>query len=69
MVITVDTWNLPWIDALGDDGIDIKVTHGSRVRIFQLKYYQDGFPTTAHKGRRKSIRQSFARALQHQSWE
>ncbi|MGI5372573.1 hypothetical protein [Streptomyces iakyrus] len=40
----------------GDDGIDIKVTHGSRVRIFQLKYYPDGFPTTAHKGRRKSIR-------------
>ncbi|GGT01290.1 hypothetical protein GCM10010270_86280 [Streptomyces violaceus] len=28
----------------GDDGIDIKVTHGSRVRIFQLKYYPDGFP-------------------------
>ncbi|WP_455711183.1 hypothetical protein [Streptomyces nigra] len=53
----------------GDDGIDIKVTHGSRVRVFQLKYYPDGFPTTAHKGRRKSIRQSFARALQHQPWE
>ncbi|MFF7146257.1 hypothetical protein ACFZB5_34645 [Streptomyces nodosus] len=53
----------------GDDGIDIKVTHGSRVRIFQLKYYPDGFPTTAHKGRRKSIRQSFARAMQHQPWE
>lgn len=53
----------------GDDGIDIKVTHGSRVRIFQLKYYPDGFPTTAHKGRRKSIRQSFTRALQHQPWE
>ncbi|WP_425984685.1 hypothetical protein [Streptomyces sp. DT171] len=53
----------------GDDGIDIKVTHGSRVRIFQLKYYLDGFPTTAHKGRRKSIRQSFARAVQHYPWE
>lgn len=53
----------------GDDGIDIKVTHGSRVRIFQLKYYPDGFPTTAHKGRRKSIRQSFARAVQHRPWE
>ncbi|MGW5136218.1 hypothetical protein [Streptomyces sp. NPDC004135] len=53
----------------GDDGVDIKVTHGSRVRIFQLKYYPDGFPTTAYKGRRKSIRQSFARALQHQPWE
>ncbi|MGW4937324.1 hypothetical protein ACWEQH_30705 [Streptomyces sp. NPDC004166] len=53
----------------GDDGIDIKVTHGSRVRIFQLKYYPDGFPTTAHKGRRKSIKQSFARAVQHRPWE
>jgi hypothetical protein len=31
----------------GDDGIDIKVTHQSRVRIFQLKYYLDGFPTAA----------------------
>ncbi|MFS8202580.1 hypothetical protein ACLVWQ_28310 [Streptomyces sp. CWNU-52B] len=47
----------------GDDGIDIKVTHDSRVRVFQLKYYPDGFPTTAHKGRRASIRQSFARAM------
>ncbi|MCX4506619.1 hypothetical protein OOK53_29485 [Streptomyces anulatus] len=53
----------------GDKGIDIKVLHGSRVRIFQLKYYLDGFPTTAHKGRRKSIKQSFTRALQHQPWE
>ncbi|MGA5277880.1 hypothetical protein ACPCKL_29630 [Streptomyces cellulosae] len=53
----------------GDDGIDIKVTHGSRVRIFQLKYYPDGFPTTAYKGRRKSIRQSFTRAVHHRPWE
>ncbi|MEU5709866.1 hypothetical protein [Streptomyces flaveolus] len=53
----------------GDDGIDIKVTHGSRVRIFQLKYYPDGFPTTSHKGRRKSIKQSFARAMGHGPWE
>ncbi len=53
----------------GDTGIDIKVTHGRRVRIFQLKYYLDGFPTTAHKGRRKSVKQSFTRAMQHQPWE
>ncbi|MEV7077805.1 hypothetical protein AB0N88_04495 [Streptomyces sp. NPDC093516] len=53
----------------GDKGIDIKVTHRRRVRIFQLKYYLDGFPTTAHKGRRKSIKQSFTRAMQHQPWE
>ncbi|MEU2251100.1 hypothetical protein [Streptomyces sp. NPDC019224] len=53
----------------GDGGIDIKVAHGSKVRIFQLKYYPDGFPTTAHKGRRKSIERSFARAMEHQPWE
>lgn len=53
----------------GDGGIDIKVAHGSKVRIFQLKYYPDGFPTSAHKGRRKSIEQSFARAMEHQPWE
>ncbi|WP_405764651.1 hypothetical protein OHU34_03620 [Streptomyces sp. NBC_00080] len=47
----------------GDNGIDIKVTLGSRVRVFQLKYYPDGFPTTSHKGRRGSIRESFARAM------
>ncbi|WP_331736835.1 hypothetical protein OG426_55475 (plasmid) [Streptomyces canus] len=54
----------------GDDGIDIKVTHGSRLVIFQLKYYPDGFPTTAHRGRRKSIKESFARAMRSgpQEW-
>ncbi|MEU4089621.1 PadR family transcriptional regulator [Streptomyces aureus] len=31
--------------------------------MFQLKYYPDGFPTTSHKGRRGSIRQSFVRAM------
>ncbi|MFJ2478041.1 hypothetical protein ACIOWI_34605 [Streptomyces sp. NPDC087659] len=40
----------------GDDGIDIKVTSGSRVRIFQLKYYLDGFPTASFKGRRSRSR-------------
>ncbi|MGJ3557998.1 hypothetical protein ACR6C2_00080 [Streptomyces sp. INA 01156] len=39
------------------------------MRIFQLKYYLDGFPTTAHKGRRKSVKQSFTRVVQHQPWE
>lgn len=47
----------------GDDGIDIKVTCDSLVRVFQLKYYPDGFPTASHKGRRKSIKESFARAM------
>ncbi|KFF98199.1 hypothetical protein IQ62_26370 [Streptomyces scabiei] len=54
----------------GDDGIDIKVIDGSRVRVFQLKYYLDGFPTGSFKGRRKSIRESFARAMRQgpQEW-
>ncbi|BFO23222.1 hypothetical protein SHKM778_96100 (plasmid) [Streptomyces sp. KM77-8] len=47
----------------GDDGIDIKVSHASRIRVFQLKYYPDGFPTTSHKGRRGSIKASFTRAM------
>ncbi|MGP3947073.1 hypothetical protein [Streptomyces sp. 6N106] len=53
----------------GDAGVDIKVTSGSRVRIFQLKYYLDGFPTASFKGRRKSITKSFTRAMSHQPWE
>ncbi|MDH6222887.1 hypothetical protein [Streptomyces pseudovenezuelae] len=47
----------------GDDGIDIKVSRGSRIRVFQLKYYPDGFPTASHKGRRGSIKASFTRAM------
>jgi hypothetical protein len=49
----------------GDGGIDIKVTSGRRVRIFQLKYYPDGFPTASYKGRRTSILKSFERAMLH----
>lgn len=53
----------------GDAGIDIKVTSGSRVRIFQLKYYPDGFPTGSYKGRRPSVKESFSRAMAHSPWE
>lgn len=53
----------------GDAGIDIKVTSGSRVRIFQLKYYPDGFPAGSYKGRRSSIKESFSRAMAHSPWE
>jgi hypothetical protein len=53
----------------GDDGIDIKVTSGPLVRIFQLKYYPDGFPTTSFKGRRTAIKASFERAMRHAPWE
>ncbi|MDT0307302.1 hypothetical protein RM780_10040 [Streptomyces sp. DSM 44917] len=53
----------------GDDGIDIKVTVGRRVRIFQLKYYPDGFPSSSFKGRQRSIKKSFERAMQHSPYE
>ncbi|MET8544515.1 hypothetical protein ABZW03_28310 [Kitasatospora sp. NPDC004799] len=45
----------------GDDGVDILVRTGSHEHIYQLKYYPDGFATSA-KGRRSSIRSSFRRA-------
>ncbi|MGW1878731.1 hypothetical protein [Streptomyces sp. NPDC001975] len=53
----------------GDDGIDIKVTSGPQVRIFQLKYYPDGFPTASFKGRRTAIKASFERAMLQNPWE
>lgn len=46
----------------GDKGIDIEVKIDDRLRIYQLKYYPDGFPTSA-KGRRTSIKKSFHRAV------
>ncbi|MEU6346836.1 hypothetical protein ABZ883_38495 [Streptomyces sp. NPDC046977] len=52
----------------GDGGIDIEVRSGSRLRIYQLKYYVDGFPTSI-KGRRASIKRSFARAMAHHPYE
>ncbi|MFF4174264.1 hypothetical protein [Streptomyces sp. NPDC001744] len=52
----------------GDRGIDIRVVSGERLRIFQLKYYPDGFATTM-KGRRPSIKESFARAMAHDPHE
>ncbi|MER7050597.1 hypothetical protein [Streptomyces jumonjinensis] len=48
----------------GDGGIDVGVTTEAGLRIFQLKYYPDGFPGSM-KGRRASIKKSFNRAMQH----
>ncbi|MER6523442.1 hypothetical protein ABT246_42520 [Streptomyces sp. NPDC001553] len=48
----------------GDGGIDIKVTLPDRVRILQLKCYNDGFQGS-YKGRRPSIKKSFKDALVH----
>ncbi len=52
----------------GDRGIDIRVVSGNRLRIFQLKYYPDGFATSM-KGRRPSIKESFQRAIEHDPYE
>ncbi|MFF7216848.1 hypothetical protein ACFZAU_41110 [Streptomyces sp. NPDC008238] len=53
----------------GDGGIDIEVVSGGRLRIFQLKYYPDGFPASSFKGRQTSIKRSFARAMAHTPYE
>ncbi|MFE2560247.1 hypothetical protein ACFXGT_30355 [Streptomyces sp. NPDC059352] len=52
----------------GDHGIDIRVVSGNRLRIFQLKYYPDGFAASM-KGRRPSIKKSFERAMDHGPYE
>jgi hypothetical protein len=50
------------VDGRGVGGSqDILVVQGQRTRVFQLKYFVDGFPTSA-KGRRTQIRRSFAAA-------
>ncbi|MEU8993125.1 hypothetical protein AB0C98_43235 [Streptomyces sp. NPDC048558] len=48
----------------GDAGIDVQVTTDVGLRIFQLKYFPDGFPGSL-KSRRSSIKKSFNRAMQH----
>ncbi|GGY18934.1 hypothetical protein GCM10010358_82430 [Streptomyces minutiscleroticus] len=52
----------------GDDGIDVQVSTDAGIRIFQLKYYPDGFPGSV-KGRRSAIKKSFTRAMKHQPVE
>ncbi|MFJ8043849.1 hypothetical protein ACIRBX_25435 [Kitasatospora sp. NPDC096147] len=50
----------------GDGGRDFEVVQGGRRRIFQLKYYPDGFPSSTFKKRRASIQSSFDRAMELQ---
>ncbi|MET7609276.1 hypothetical protein [Streptomyces avermitilis] len=52
----------------GDEGIDVEVATDRGLRIFQLKYYPDGFPGSV-RGRRASIKKSFKTALRHQPVE
>ncbi|MFF2627591.1 hypothetical protein ACFVUN_17690 [Kitasatospora griseola] len=53
----------------GDGGSDFEVLQGGRRRIFQLKYYPDGFPSSSFKNRRSSISKSFARAMKNPLFE
>ncbi|MFG2961488.1 hypothetical protein ACGF5O_48220 [Streptomyces sp. NPDC048291] len=47
----------------GDGGIDVRIVRGSELEVVRLKFYLDGFPTSA-RGRRRAIRESFDRAAQ-----
>ncbi|MFG1993778.1 hypothetical protein ACGFJ7_27760 [Actinoplanes sp. NPDC048988] len=48
----------------GDGGVDVLVRQGTRLRIFQLKYFRDGFGSD-HSKRRRQIKNSFTAAMQH----
>lgn len=52
----------------GDGGRDVVVVQGSRVRIFQLKYFPEGF-SSANVKRRKQIEKSFKAALAHEPFQ
>ncbi|MFD7008121.1 hypothetical protein [Rhodococcus jostii] len=47
----------------GDGGIDIEVRQGERRRVYQLKYFPDGFSGNMKKTRTDQIRSSFKRAM------
>lgn len=52
----------------GDGGRDIVVTQGDRKRIFQLKYFPEGFPAE-NRSRRRQITKSFMKAMGHNPYE
>ncbi|WP_157531924.1 hypothetical protein [Kitasatospora sp. Root107] len=53
----------------GDGGRDFEVVQGGRRRIFQLKYYPDGFPSSSYKKRRAAIQASFETAMEHEPFQ
>ncbi|MFE3956048.1 hypothetical protein ACFXPS_17875 [Nocardia sp. NPDC059091] len=53
----------------GDGGIDLEVRQGGRVRIFQLKYFPEGFSGGFAKSRRAQIRRSYDTMLQENPFE
>ena len=52
----------------GDGGRDVVVVQGDRLRIFQLKYFPEGF-STSHRKRRSQIERSFQAAMSHAPYE
>ncbi len=52
----------------GDGGRDVVVRQGDRVRIFQLKYFPEGF-SSKWVQRRRQIKRSFEAALDHKPYE
>ncbi|MCC3318366.1 hypothetical protein [Nocardia africana] len=53
----------------GDGGIDIEVRQGNRLRIFQLKYFPEGFSGGFAQTRRKQIRRSYDSMLKDKPYE
>ncbi|MFF5232707.1 hypothetical protein [Dactylosporangium sp. NPDC000521] len=52
----------------GDGGRDVVVRQGRRLRIFQLKYFRDGFGTE-RRTQRRQITKSFEKAMAHRPHE
>lgn len=46
----------------GDQGVDIDVTQGDRRRVYQIKFFPDGFSGDRKTSRQKQIKKSFDRA-------
>ncbi len=53
----------------GDGGIDIEVRQGNRLRIFQLKYFPEGFSGGFAKSRRDQITRSYNKMLPEKPYE
>ncbi|MEU2258124.1 hypothetical protein ABZ540_33680 [Nocardia xishanensis] len=53
----------------GDGGIDLEVRQGDRVRIFQLKYFPEGFSGGFAKSRRAQITRSYDKMLDEKPYE
>nr|WP_221383247.1 hypothetical protein [Actinoplanes polyasparticus] len=52
----------------GRGGVDVLVRQGTRLRIFQLKYFGDGFGSD-HRKHRRQIKDSFMAAVNHDPTE